>query len=442
MSEEDLKLCEIFIRDPTRNPLTGARMIKDKGPYNSYVKLCEKNGLSLVTSSQSNLDTANKTDDRTAVKSSTKAKTATNKTTTLSVKILAPITDTNLPNKTITLSTNRVFTGIPDTDLMILLNTNSLIDIIAIFNTSKYFRNLLNKQASWNILQQHFGIFQLNNFPELAILNRELEKTKIRHRVHKGKEIYDFRPGDRVVIKSVNPSSAHKRENYVVVNVKSPNITLQEVDIFGTPVSNNLILGTLKGRKRENVPWNWYYIGREGLNFNLCLAIAFGINNHAGFCIKTLDSPYLKYKTLPNMLQHGKPIEESYCISFPHGKDGDYYIKLEQIPCLMYRTALKVTTYKEFQLISDFKPEPGMLVEVIRESQLSTALTNIYYIDKIYDNKLLLKIVHELSPDCKYSDMSDTLIAVNKNDCWYEINSDQLLTLIFGSGIIHKYKKC
>jgi hypothetical protein len=458
MSEEELKLCENFIRDPTRNPLTGARLMKDKGPYNSYIKLCEKCGLLPVTSSDRSVITPNKIDTQAIVETPTEttlpAKTKQTSMCTPSVKICAPSvkictpsvkicppgSEQKLSTANITSEINRIFTGIPDTDLMILLNTNSFTDIVAIFNTSTYFRNLLNKRSSWNILQQHFGIFRLNNFQELAILKQELEKAKIRYKEYRKNKIYDFRTGDRVVIRAEPEIMAPQPENYVVVNVKSCNITLQEVNMFGKPVSNNLIAGKLEGNKREGKRWHWYYTGKnENISSECTYAITFGINNDAAFCIKTLDSPYLKYKTLPQDMQHGKPIEQSYYFIFPPDKDESYLRKLKEIPCLIYQSALKVTTYQGFQFVPNFKAQPGMLVELVQECQLLTALTNIYYIERMYEDTLLLKIVPELSPDYEYSNLSDTLKAVNKNDSWYDINTGQNLTLIFGSGIIHRY---
>jgi hypothetical protein len=431
MSEEDLELCEKFIRDPTRNPLTGVRLIKDKGPYNNYINLCKKYGLSPLTVSQQTPNTTTQA----RVKSPTKTRSPANKRQTSSVKISPRTQGQHLPTSNITPDMNRIFTGIPDTDLIILLNTNSLSDIVAISNTSRYFRNLLNKRSSWNRLQHHFGIFQLNNFQELAILKQELEKTKIRYKEYRGNKIYDFRSGDRVLITS-------KPENYVVVNVKSPNITLQEVDMFGTPSSDNLITGKLDGSKNWNKPWQWYYNEKiENIGMTSSLAISFGINNDAGFRIRTLDSPYLKYKTLPSDMQHGKPVEDSNHFTSPPNKGKDYLIKLNKIPGLMtHHGTIKVITYKEFQFIPNFKPEPGMLVEVLQQCPLwSSCLTNIYYIETMYDEKLLLKIVPELSPDHEYSNISDTFTAVKKNDTWYDTNTGRFLTLIFGSGNIHNY---
>jgi hypothetical protein len=369
------------------------------------------------------------------IRTTVKNPTRTSKNQTLHINPTSKIS-------TIALDMDKIFTGIPDTDLMILINTNSIKDIVNIYNTSKYFRNLLNQPSSWKVVQQYFKVFQLNNFLEVAILKQELDKTKMKYKLYRGNEIYDFTPGDRVIITS-------KPENYVVVEVKSPNITLQQVDMFGRPSkgfnlpsSDKLITGKLRGDKAKGIAWGWYYGCDFGWYYGQDLKTTewlFGINNDAGYRITSLDSPYLKYKTLPSEMQHGKPIkdEESF---YSHG-DEAYLTKLKRIAGLITSNGtIKNIYYKMPQFIPDFEPEIGTLVEVMRECKGKTAcVTNIYYIEAMEYGKLLLKLVPEISPAYGYGQIPDTIIAIKKDDTWYEKSTDQHLNLIFGSGYVHNY---
>jgi hypothetical protein len=511
MSAEDRILCEKFLQDPTTNPVTGTRLIKDKGPYNRYVELCQQFRLiqgqhmlpniggstqiptrigqvtdnplpemrqSTVkspmrttvkssskppiksptkTTAKSPIKTTVKSSIQTPIKSSTrttgKSPTITNAKSSTRITGKSPTitnvksstrTTVNGPGWTIDKSVNQIpkislnisatpsstdksFTGIPDADLMILVNTNSIEDIVNIYNTSKYFRNLLNQPSSWDVVQKYFELFQLNNFIEVAILKQELEKSKVKKKIYRGNNIYDFKSGDRVVITS-------KPENYVVVDVKSPNITLQEVDMFGRPSSDELIVGKLQGDKMWRKPWGWYYQEEYEL-----LGIIFGIKNPAGYRIKSLRSPYLKYKTLPSEMQHGKPIEDYVYYSTPY-THAAYLTKLETIPGLLNQNkSLSYIVYKLTQDVPGFQAEPGMLVEVLRKCNDMGCLTNIYYIEAMDYDKLVLKIVPELSPAYGYRQIPDTIIAIKKDDTWYEENTGEHLNLIFGSGNIHNY---
>jgi hypothetical protein len=450
MSAEDRILCEKFLQDPTTNPRTGTRLIKDKGPYNNYVKLCHQFGLADDINSSTK---STKAPEKSQTKISITTKTPIKASTLIPIKSLTRTTETpikastmipikNLTQTTMTsanqihnltptsLNMNKNFTGIPDTDLIILLNTNSIEDIVNMYNTSKYFRNLLNQPSSWHIIQQYFKLFQSNNFQELVILKQELKKCKAKYKIYRRNEISDFRCGDRVII-------ASKPENYVVVDIKSPNMTLQQVDMFGKTLSDKLMPCKLQGNKKLDLPWAWYYEDHEKLE------IIFGINNEAGYCIKSLSSPCLVYKTLPSEMQHGKPIEIDMFFSLPPiNRGAEYVTKLATIPSLMNNNGtINHIGYRTTQVVPGFKPELGMLVEVLSDPEgLSiSSMTNIYYIEAMEHNKLLFKIVPELSPDYGSSQIPDTIIAIKKDDSWHEENIGTYLNLIFGSGYVHNY---
>jgi hypothetical protein len=406
MSAEDRIVCKNFLLDPTTNPRTGARLIKNKGPYNNYFKLCQQFGL---VENQSISPTIDK----------------------LTKKSLS-----SLKNSNNDINIDKIFTSLPDTDLTILLHTNSLEDIVNIYNTSKYFRTLLNKPSSWNIIQHYFKLFQLKNVQELAILNQELALTKVKHKNYRKNKIYNFGFGDRVVITS-------KPESYRVVNVKSPNLTLQQVDMFGNTLSNPPILCKLQGNKASGIPWAWYYKDEK------MFEIKFGINNDTGHRVKSIDSPYLKYKTLLFDSQHGKPVELdiSYsAINIRHGNDN--LKKLAKIPDLINKcnTTVKHIGYETRQIVANFRPEINIMVEAINHNKVTQrgglalpSLSNIYYIDAMQDDKVSLKILPEISPDYGYEEIPDTITAIKKNNYWYEEKSGESIDLGFGSGYVHNY---
>lgn len=47
--DDELFICQMFMENPSINPMTGNRLIFGKGPYNKYVALCEKHGYSMTT---------------------------------------------------------------------------------------------------------------------------------------------------------------------------------------------------------------------------------------------------------------------------------------------------------------------------------------------------------------------------------------------------------
>jgi hypothetical protein len=121
----------------------------------------------------------------------------------------------------------------------------------------------------------------------LAILKQELQKSKLEYKNYHGYAICNFKCGDRVIIK-------YRCENYVVVDVedinpalvqshRSPvsNITLQQVDILGRALSDNLIVGTLS-KKYTYMPFAWYNTEQY--------PIIFGINDDEGVRIKSVDA--------------------------------------------------------------------------------------------------------------------------------------------------------
>jgi hypothetical protein len=254
MSVEDLELCKKFIKEPSRNPRTGGKLLFGKGPYNSYVAKCSALGLLPVNTTQ-----------------------------------LSPeINDAKSKHKFI----KCVFTGVDDTDLLILIKTNSLNDIVNIYNTCKYFRRLLNKPSIWNNIQKHFELFKLNKFLELALLEQELNKynAKCNHSFYHSRYNYpsnskryyeyilNFKRGDRVVME-------FKPENYLVLGILFPYLTLVQVDMCGQVISEELIVHKYNKKLRL---WTNINHRKEGLK------IEFGINDNSGVRIYDINSSELK----------------------------------------------------------------------------------------------------------------------------------------------------
>jgi hypothetical protein len=200
----------------------------------------------------------------------------------------------------IVLNTNKIFTGIQELDLTILLNTKSLEDIINAYNLSKYFRNILNKQSTWQALKQYFGIFKLNNFQELVILKQELRKSKRNYKNYYGSAIYDFKCGDRVIMEC-------EPENYVVVKVEYgrytalplgsligrpvSNITLQQVDILGNPLSDNLIVGSVReGSGGVDPDSGMSFVESHYIAQHKIRVMHFGINDNEGISIQNVNT--------------------------------------------------------------------------------------------------------------------------------------------------------
>jgi hypothetical protein len=137
--------------------------------------------------------------------------------------------------------------GIIDIDRVILLFFDNLEQLLSIYNTSLYLREVLNDEYTFDLLKQKWGLDCCSKFMDVLALNKELEYAQPVYRRLYNREIYYFDVGDRVntQIRKSYYGKEISLKNYVVVQAKARSVTLKEVDLFGNVLSEKCKTATL-----------------------------------------------------------------------------------------------------------------------------------------------------------------------------------------------------
>ena len=185
-------------------------------------------------------------------------------------------------------------TGNEDIDILILLNTG-LKEIVSLYKISRKARLFLDKPKIFQIIKDKYHIYAgyINSVEDLVKLDQELIKAKPRCKLYHNQQIEDFRPNDRIISGGTN---------FVVNTVeqvgKNYFITVYKSDLYGNRIDTNIFEGKLA--KNAHQSWRWLINMALQISVFQYESVKFGILlfKH-GPQIKTLESPFLKYKTLP-----------------------------------------------------------------------------------------------------------------------------------------------
>jgi hypothetical protein len=163
-------------------------------------------------------------------------------------------------------------------------------------------KNILDDSSFFEKLREKHQLTYINTFDELLKLKEELGKTEKRTRIHYKNIVEEFKIGDRVIFNDIN---------YKILKSSNTEISMQEVNIFGETINQTIKLGILThneytGKYRK---WIWYDsdMSKSKIFFDTDTGIRHGIVLYNyGPKIYSLDSLFLKYKTLPYKLNDNK----------------------------------------------------------------------------------------------------------------------------------------
>ena len=322
MDAEFIKYQQLFHNNPKIHPETGKRLINGKGPYNELVNkygsppeyltdsLNKKlQNFSLNSQESSNIiPTIQKSSNSipTIQKSSNIIPTIQNTSNIIptiqnssniiptiqkssnviptiqkSSNVIPPIQKSSNVIPTIQKSSNIIptissikkiqmipiisdeLTGIKDMDIKILTEISSLQDLIHLYYTSRYLRNLLND--NFNIIKnkypETFNVMNFKTFSEVAFIVDEIiqinKKTKLRVPDYKNMSYNQrqrnhpdvFEVGDRgIIANNLNDDGKVTYDNCLIVKVLKTKIYLKKTDIFGNIISGDIIEAKLKSR--------------------------------------------------------------------------------------------------------------------------------------------------------------------------------------------------
>jgi hypothetical protein len=176
-----------------------------------------------------------------------------------------------------------------------IMKMDSLEDIVKYYETSPNkteIKNILDDLGFFGELIEKYKLTYIHNFDELLELNEELNKTQTRTRIHYKNVVNEYKVGDRVYFKDIN---------YKILKASNTEINMQEVDMFGNILSKEIKHGMLTHNKYtgKHRKWFWYdkdmsehLFGERGITPGILLY-------NYGPKINSLDSLFLKYKTLP-----------------------------------------------------------------------------------------------------------------------------------------------
>jgi len=160
---------------------------------------------------------------------------------------------------------------------------------------------------------------------DLVRLDREFNRTKLgterRMKIYKGYKVEDFRLGDSVETEDETDAD----RNYVVTAIKDNGtiIELQKLDFFGHKIEGPKYEGALM--KNQEGEWGWSF------EEDSYVSIRFGTSlPKYGPKIEDINSPYLKYKTLPPDQQEKAQPEAGLIVSIGYGVGYErsiYYIE-------------------------------------------------------------------------------------------------------------------
>jgi hypothetical protein len=136
------------------------------------------------------------------------------------------------------MTTNINFTGNADADVYIILNyVDNIEDIISLYKTDKYLRNLFDSDNFYSSFQDKFGYKLFDKLSDIVGLSSELDKTfvefkkyeycipgneyiydneYVRPYKYKTIKLLDYRIGNRLVIINKETQISH---NYVIVRI-------------------------------------------------------------------------------------------------------------------------------------------------------------------------------------------------------------------------------
>jgi hypothetical protein len=192
-------------------------------------------------------------------------------------------------------------TGIIELDRQIIAEA-SISDLINMYDVSHYFRDLLDDPYTFVIFKNKYPFTVMTSFQDFLTLNDELKTTiprPIDPDFRMGRQLY--LPGDRLL----SESSQITMNNYKVIKVVSKEkLHLYKVDMLGNPIEKDLIEAI------DEYP----YVMENGVPVPLYKGI---LKHQLGPRIKSIDSPFLLYKTNPlndnfKILRSKYPTEKNY----------------------------------------------------------------------------------------------------------------------------------
>jgi hypothetical protein len=182
-----------------------------------------------------------------------------------------------------------------------ILNNANYKTISSILSTSKNVSKLLSnykditKVESNSINERFIGDLSENKL-FLGALLRELKHVNYRERTYYNLPLYDIRLGNRLFLKSENSgNSKGTYENYIVTSVDKNKATVQKVDVLGNIIDDKIINIEAK-RERGIMVAHW--IVKDSKNFYSHFVPGILLYDK-GPVITDINSPYLKYKTIP-----------------------------------------------------------------------------------------------------------------------------------------------
>ncbi len=132
------------------------------------------------------------------------------------------------------------------------------------------------------------------------LLAHQLKKTKVNKRQYYKSEILDLKIGDRVT---------DRNYNYRVSYIDKKKGLLEQVDMYGNLINNNIVLTQVESIRKYNhskssknsLFWATYHYDDEN-RFTYVSRLMYGIIKHDhGPIINHVDSLYLNYITLPQL---------------------------------------------------------------------------------------------------------------------------------------------
>jgi len=154
-------------------------------------------------------------------------------------------------------------TGLEDVDMKILFEFDNLNEIVSLYNDSRIIRLMLDKPRSFLRVKQryHLNSGYINSMKELSILQNEITKTKVATRKHYLMDVYNFKVGDRIIVRNIDNRSSF--DNYIVIEATGPKkgggvnqIKFKNIDLFGNVLSDEIFIGRLYVNG-QNAVWAW-----------------------------------------------------------------------------------------------------------------------------------------------------------------------------------------
>ncbi|CAK7994706.1 Hypothetical protein POVR1_LOCUS230 [uncultured virus] len=146
------------------------------------------------------------------------------------------------------------FTGVDEIDSNILLQMDSLDELVRLSHEYPRIIKFLNNPELFEKLRDRHDLFYIRTVNELFKFATDLKTLQSRTKTHYGHTVNDYRVGDRVIF---------GRRNYKVIAAKPKEIQLKEVNYLGNHLSDAILIGVLTHNEGLNRYRRWYWTSQD-----------------------------------------------------------------------------------------------------------------------------------------------------------------------------------